>query len=179
MRLPWGDLTGRVATGHDFVGHGTDSRKAPARREEAAGGVVYRRSPVGVEVIVAEQRDRVHGRLTLRLPKGKLEPGESFEEAALREVQEETGVIGRIAGPLDEVDYVYREQGGRPVAKHVRFYLIEYQSGEPRPLDGEMERVFWCGLPEGCQRLSFATEQRVMEQARTSLEDSDNPSQGR
>jgi 8-oxo-dGTP pyrophosphatase MutT (NUDIX family) len=139
--------------------------------------VVYRRIEASVQVIVAEQRDRVHGQLTLRLPKGKLEPGESSEEAALREVKEETGIVGRIAGPLDEVDYVYRERRGRPVAKHVRFYLIEYQSGEPRPLDGEMERVFWCSPTEACRRLSFPTEQRVMERARARLE-SGSPSLG-
>ena len=137
--------------------------------------MVYRRTPTGVQVIVAEQRDRVHGRLTLRLPKGKLEPGESSEEAALREVSEETGVTGRIAGPLDEVEYVYLERHRDRVAKHVRFYLIEYQSGEPRPLDGEMERVFWCSPAEACRRLSFATEQRVMERARARLESRDRP----
>jgi 8-oxo-dGTP pyrophosphatase MutT (NUDIX family) len=155
------------------VGHGIDSQEPPSRREVAAGGVVYRRTPVGVQVIVAEQRDRIRGRLMLRLPKGKLEPGESCEEAALREVTEETGVTGRIAGPLDEVDYVYREPRGGAVSKHVRFYLIEYRSGEPSPLDGEMERVFWCGLSEACQRLSFATERRVMERARAELESHD------
>jgi 8-oxo-dGTP pyrophosphatase MutT (NUDIX family) len=160
------------------VEHDTDSREPPAPCEEAAGGVVYRRTSAGVQVIVAEQRDRVHGHLTLRLPKGKLEPGESCEEAALREITEETGVIGRIVRPLDEVEYVYRERRGGPVSKHVRFYLIEYQSGEPRPLDGEMERVFWCTPAEACRRLSFATEQRVMERARASLPDGDRPSQG-
>jgi 8-oxo-dGTP pyrophosphatase MutT (NUDIX family) len=159
------------------VGHGTDSRKPPARREEAAGGVVYRRIDASIQVIVAEQRDRVHGGLTLRLPKGKLEPGESSEEAALREVTEETGIVGRITQPLDAVDYVYRERRGGPVAKHVRFYLIEYQSGEPRPLDGEMERVFWCSPAEACKRLSFATEQRVMQQARAALETGRSPMQ--
>ena len=132
--------------------------------------MVYRRTSASVQVLVAEQRDRVHGHLTLRLPKGKLEPGESSEEAALREVAEESGVVWRITGPLDEVDYVYRERRGGPVAKHVRFYLIEYQSGEPRPLDGEMKRVFWCSPAEACRRLSFATEQRVMERARAQLE---------
>jgi 8-oxo-dGTP pyrophosphatase MutT (NUDIX family) len=139
--------------------------------------VVYRRIEASVQVIVAEQRDRVHGQLTLRLPKGKLEPGESSEEAALREVKEETGIVGRIAGPLDEVAYVYRERRGGPVAKHVRFYLIEYQSGEPRPLDGEMERVFWCSPTGACRLLSFPTEQRVMERARARLE-SGSPSLG-
>ena len=149
--------------------HGTDSQDPSARREEAAGGVVYRRTPDGVEVLVAEQRDRVHGRLTLRLPKGKLEPGESSEEAALREVSEETGVVGHLAGLLGDVDYVYRERRGDPVAKRVRFYLIEYQSGEPRPLDGEMERVFWCALDEASQRLDFETERGVVERARARL----------
>ncbi len=130
---------------------------------------MYRRTDARLEVLIAEQQDRMRGHLTVRLPKGKHEPGETSVDAALREVAEETGVRGRIVGDLEEVRYVYREPSG-PVRKIVHFYLIEYVSGDPRPADGEMERVFWCEPGEACRRLSFATEQRVMRRAWERLE---------
>jgi 8-oxo-dGTP pyrophosphatase MutT (NUDIX family) len=149
---------------------GSDTDSQADRREEAAGGVVFRRRGAGVEVAVAEQHDRIRGDLRLRLPKGKAEPGETPEETALREVREETGLVARIVGTLEDVAYVYRDRRGRPVDKRVRFYLMEYESGDPQPLDGEMERVFWCTPAEACAQLSFATEQHVMELARAHLQ---------
>ena len=155
------------------MGRDEDAQGGSRRSEEAAGAVVFRRRGDLVEVAVAEQRDRLRGDLRVRLPKGKPEPGESPEQTALREVREETGLSGRILGRLEEVRYVYRDHRGRPVDKLVRFYLMEHQSGDPRPLDGEMERVFWCSLAEACARLSFATEQHVVQRARERLEAAD------
>lgn len=151
------------------MGRNESEREPSGQPEEASGGVVYRRTGGRVQVLVAEQRDRVHGHPTLRLPKGKLEPGETSRDAALREVEEETGVVGRIVGDLEEVRYAYRDERG-PVRKVVRFYLMEYLSGEPRPADGEMERVFWCDPEEASRTLSFETERRVMERALSRLE---------
>ncbi|MEN8181570.1 MAG: NUDIX domain-containing protein [Myxococcota bacterium] len=139
------------------------------QREEAAGGVVFRRTASGPLVAVAEQRDRVTSRQTLRLPKGKLEPGESREAAALREVAEETGLQARIVAPLDPVEYVYSAGSGGRVAKRVCFFLMEHESGNPHAADGEMERVYWCDPGEAAEHLSFETERRVMQQAQAWL----------
>ena len=73
------------------------------RSEISAGGVVYRRVAGELEVAIAEQRDRVTAALTTRLPKGKIESGETAEEAAVREVAEEIGLESRIVGDLGSV----------------------------------------------------------------------------
>jgi 8-oxo-dGTP pyrophosphatase MutT (NUDIX family) len=130
-------------------------------REISAGGVVYRRVAAGIEVAVAEQRDRITQRTTTRLPKGKLDPGESLEDAALREVAEEIGLRARIVGALGRVEYDYAE-GSKRVCKEVHYFLMEWVPGEPLELDGEMDRTYWCAIDQAADKLTFETEQRAI-----------------
>lgn len=138
------------------------------RSETSAGGVVVRRVDGDFEVAVAEQRDRLTGSATLRLPKGKVQPGERPERTARREVDEEAGVQAQVIAPLGTVNYAYRE-GEVRVAKQVHFFLMELACGELHPRDGEMQRVYWCPIDEAAHRLSFETERRVVERARQQL----------
>ena len=142
------------------------------RTETSAGGVVYRRVAGEIEVAVAVQRDRITATHTTRLPKGKIESGETAEEAAVREVAEEIGLDSRVVGDLGSVRYVYSEPAAR-VSKEVQYFLMEWVPAEPRELDGEMERVYWCSIPEAERTLTFETEQRVMSRAQTQLETGD------
>ena len=107
-----------------------DREQVGRRRAEdfSAGGAVVRGDDVAV--IVPVKRD-VHGRRVLGLPKGHPEAGESAEQAATREVREETGVTAELIEPLGEVEYVY-ERRGRQVAKRVAFFLFEYRCRRPR-----------------------------------------------
>ncbi len=75
------------------------------RSETAGGGVVYRRSAGGVEIVVAEQHDRLSLAPTTRLPKGKVDPGETPEQTAVREVEEETVLSSSVVAPLGPVHY--------------------------------------------------------------------------
>ena len=84
---------------------------------KAAGGVVWRRGAGGIEVAVIH-RPR-HDDWSL--PKGKLDPGETFEEAALREVEEEIGVRCELGARAPATSY--RDHKGR--AKIVRYWLME------------------------------------------------------
>ena len=142
---------------------------ASRERETSAGGVVIRRGARGIEVALGEQRDRLSGAATVRLPKGKPEPGESLEATALREVSEETGLSARIVEPLEAVHYVYRE-GGREVEKTVHFFLMELVDAAVGGTDGELARVFWEPLADAEARLSFETERRALAGARARLE---------
>jgi 8-oxo-dGTP pyrophosphatase MutT (NUDIX family) len=139
------------------------------RRETSAGGVVVRRRGGRIEVALAEQRDRVSGERTRRLPKGKPERGETLEQTALREVAEETGLTARVIAPLGAQDYVYRDAGGERVAKRVHFFLMELVAGEAHPRDGEMERIHWCPLEEAGPALTFETERAAVARARERL----------
>ena len=136
--------------------------------ETAAGGVLYRRGPTGVEVLVGEQTDRLTGARTHRLPKGKIGRRETLERAALREVLEETGFSARIVAPLGCVEYTYR-QAGASVEKAVHFYLMELQPGAAAPPDGELERIAWLPLQEASRILTYEPERRVVERATQQL----------
>jgi len=136
--------------------------------EISAGGVVYRRGPHGIEIALAEQRDRISKRRTTRLPKGKVDPGESLEDTAVREVAEEIGLRARIVGALGHVEYDYA-QDSRPIHKLVHYFLMEWQPGEALDLDGEMDRTYWCAIDRAADALTFETEQRAIGWARERL----------
>lgn len=140
------------------------------RREVSAGGVVYRRVEAGIEIAIAEQRDRITHRTTTRLPKGKIDPGESAVDAAVREVAEEIGLRARVVDALGSVEYDYAEDSER-VSKEVSFFLMEWVPGEPLELDGEMDRAYWCAIDEAETKLTFETEQRAIGWARARLEE--------
>lgn len=125
---------------------------------------------------MAEQRDRNLGHETVRLPKGHLEVGETLEEAASREVAEEVGVRARVLAPLSDVAYRYVEQSdGREVAKRVHFFLMAYEDGDARPVDGEMTGVAWRPLAEAERVLTFDSERAVVARARALLDSADPP----
>ena len=133
---------------------------------------MFRRGEDGsgpIEVALGEQRDRISGALNVRLPKGKLDAAETPEQAALREVHEETGLRARVIEPLGSVSYTYTTKRGKAVPKEVHFFLMELAQGAAGEPDGEFGRVFWCPLAEAAGRLSFATERDVLERARAAL----------
>ena len=132
--------------------------------EIAAGGVLYRHGPTGLEVVVGEQTDRLTGARTHRLPKGKIGRRETLQQAALREVLEETGLSARIVAPLGRVEYTYLD-GGVDVAKVVHFFLMEWEPGAAATPDGELERIAWLPLQEACRILSYERERSIVERA--------------
>ena len=112
---------------------------------QAAGGVVLRDGRVAVV-----HRPRYDD---WSLPKGKLDAGESFEEAALREVEEETGLRCRLVRELPAVEY---EVKGRP--KVVRFWAMEVEDETPFVPNDEVDEVHWLEPAEALAQLSYDRE---------------------
>lgn len=125
----------------------------------SAGGLVVRESLI---LLISTQEGK-----RWQLPKGHIEQGETPEEAAVREVREETGVTGRILAPLPPVEYWYIEKGRRRVHKTVEYYLLSYVSGDTADFDArEVSGADWFSWEEGLARLSFENERRVVLEAR-------------
>jgi 8-oxo-dGTP pyrophosphatase MutT (NUDIX family) len=133
------------------------------KREVSAGGIVYRRNQNIVEVALIRSGRR------WGLPKGHLEPGESIQEAACREVAEETGLQGEVVDKLGEITYRFMNKWteGKPVRvfKRVHFYLIRWSKGEVEGHDYEVDEARWVPLGEAFAMLSYATEKKMMQRA--------------
>ncbi|MDI6870269.1 MAG: NUDIX domain-containing protein [Bacillota bacterium] len=128
--------------------------------EVSAGGVVVD----GGQVLVIR-----HARGEWIMPKGHVEPGEEPEQAALREVREETGLEARIIAPLGETSYAYRRKGEailRP--KRVIWYLMRPVTPRDRlrllTAEGLLEAA-WLGWEEARQRLTWAGDRRILQRA--------------
>lgn len=124
----------------------------------AAGGVVYREGfgNTGPQFLLVH-RNRYHD---WSLPKGKLNRGESFEEAAAREVLEETGIKGNIGHYLGGV--MYPTQRGRP--KIVRYWMLESDKGSFTP-NLEVDQAEWVGINGARALLSYNRDARLIERA--------------
>jgi 8-oxo-dGTP pyrophosphatase MutT (NUDIX family)/phosphohistidine phosphatase SixA len=124
----------------------------------AAGGVVRRRVD-GHVLTVLVHRPRYDD---WTFPKGKLLDGESFEEAALREVLEETGLECGIDDELPRLRYL--DQEGRP--KVVRYWSMDARGGDLRPTD-EVDEARWVTLDEARRMLSYDRDREVLDALNT------------
>ena len=129
--------------------------------EFSAGGVVVRD---GQCVVIVPTRRAADGSKVLALPKGHPEEGESAADAALREVREEAGVQSRLVEQLGEVRYWYM-RGGRRIAKHVSFFLLDYVSGEVADHDREVEDARWLALEDAARELTYKGERDMAARA--------------
>jgi 8-oxo-dGTP diphosphatase len=137
------------------------------KTEYSAGGVVFRPSPKGKGwEIVAVQRPR-HDDWSL--PKGHLEDGETKEQAALREVKEETGLDARILNHLGAIQYYFRKPKGDLIHKVVHFYLMEATSSELGKANWEVAEVRWVPIDEAQNLLSYKNDMGVVTKAHAEL----------
>lgn len=139
------------------------------RNEISAGGVVFRAGADGgfdVALILTHER-------RWQLPKGWVEPDESPEQAALREVREEAGVEAELIGRLDTIEYWYRSKydPGEPVRVHklVHFFLLRYVAGSPDDHDQEVREARFVPIDEALEKLAFASERNIVAMARDAL----------
>jgi 8-oxo-dGTP pyrophosphatase MutT (NUDIX family) len=157
---PVGERSKRTSSKTSSRSHRSTS---PVQREVSAGGVVYRRAGEEIEVVLASRRTR-RGDLAWGLAKGGIEPGESHEDAAVREVTEETGYTAEIEASLGETRYFYVWEDAR-IRKTVHFFLMRCTGGDPADRDDEMEEVRWFSLDRALKRAAYRGEREVLGRA--------------
>ncbi|HEY2191849.1 MAG TPA: NUDIX hydrolase [Actinomycetospora sp.] len=148
-------------------------RRGPRRRmrtvdEYSAGGLVVDAAH-GCAALIGRLDRR--GRLLWSLPKGHIEEGETAEQAAVREVEEETGIIATVQAPLGSINYWFVAEDRR-VHKTVQHFLLTAIGGELSDADVEVTEVAWVPLSELSARLAYADERRLVRLAAEILEES-------
>jgi len=155
-------------------------------REISAGGVTLLHTAEGWAVAAIEPQKESSGSATaarkrsqkvlLALPKGLLDPGETPEQTAIREVREETGITATPIAKLGDIKYVYVRSWGdqQRVFKIVSFYLLRYHGGEIDDLSPEMrlevKRALWIPLEEAVQKLAYRGERAMILRAQEFLQ---------
>ena len=134
--------------------------KRKSRNEHSSGGAVIDVRNGAAHVALIATR----GKTRWGLPKGAVSQGETSEQAALREVLEETGLHAEIVKPLDTIEYYFRA-GDTLIHKRVDFYLMRYIAGELTPQLSEVDDVEWVELNASLQRASFDSERKLLEMA--------------
>lgn len=139
------------------------------RRQHSAGGAV---------VSVVDGRPHLamiatRGRTRWGLPKGALNPGETSAQAALREVREETNLVGDIVTALESIEYWFRVSDGT-IHKRVDFFLMRFVSGELKPQLEEVDAVEWVPLEDAPRRASFDSERRIIVEVQRLWEEIDS-----
>jgi len=131
--------------------------------EFSAGGLVVDLAGDVPRGALIARTDR-HGKLLWSLPKGHIEPGESAEQAAVREVEEETGISGVIMAELGTIDFWFVADGRR-IHKTVRHFLMRATGGELSDADIEVAEVAWVPLPDITAQLAYPDERTLVDTA--------------
>jgi 8-oxo-dGTP pyrophosphatase MutT (NUDIX family) len=142
----------------------------PTVEEVSAGGIVVDTSTRTLNVAIIARLNR-GGRLEWCLPKGHPENQENSEQAAVREIEEETGIQGDIVTALGSIDYWFTVSGHR-VHKTVHHFLLVATGGDltiENDPDHEAVDVAWVPLEELGRKLSFPNERRIADLAREVL----------
>lgn len=138
-----------------------DDNAEPRGRRTAysAGGVIYRCALGGLEVaLIATKASQRWG-----LPKGHVRRGEAAEDAAVREIAEETGLHGNVVRHLATIEYWFRA-GPTRIHKYVDFFLLRYIDGTLAPQPAEVDDVRWFLINEAINLASFPRERDVLAQ---------------
>src|SRR5215217_3379979 len=138
---------------------GWEAMDPDAAEVKASGGVVVRRSAAGAVELVVVHRPRYDD---WSLPKGKLDPGETWEQAALREVEEEVGLRCRLGAELPPVGY--RDNKGR--SKAVRYWLMQPEDGAaPFIPNDEVDEMRWVDVETAVGLLSYPHDAELVRTA--------------
>jgi len=142
----------------------TKSKPPYAKRvdEVSAGGlVVDTTGKLGLLIGRRDQKDASGKRILWSLPKGHIEEGETPEQAALREVQEETGIESIIEKSLGVIDFWFMA-GGKRIHKTVHHYLFRESGGLLAAQETEVDEVAWFPLNEIVEKLAYPDEKKLI-----------------
>jgi 8-oxo-dGTP diphosphatase len=147
----------------------TEKAKVATMDQVSAGGVAFRWNDSKPQLAIVS----VKPSLRWQLPKGIVDPGETPDVTAIREVREEAGIETTLLELIENVEYWYRSvKYGKPVRFHkfVHFYLLQFTAGDVADHDHEIAEARWVSFDEAIEMLAFKSEHGVVEKAREMIE---------
>jgi 8-oxo-dGTP pyrophosphatase MutT (NUDIX family) len=115
-------------------------------------------------VVIVPVKRAADGSPVLALPKGHPDGDETAEQAATREVREETGIDAELIDKLGEVEYQY-ERKGRRITKRVAFFLFRYRGGDVADHDQEIREARWMPIEQAAQALTYQGDREMVGRA--------------
>ena len=146
-----------------------DTRPVRQLEQISAGGVVFRQADESIEIAIVQ----IVPEMRWQLPKGVIDPGETIEEAAVREVREESGIEAEMIAPIDTIEYWFSaEYDGerRRYHKFVHFFLMQFKAGDVGDHDDEVAESRWVTIDEALRLLEFKSERDVVTKAGVMIE---------
>lgn len=138
------------------------------REQTSAGGVVVRDAG-GLQVCLINPA----GRRVWGLPKGGVEPGETYGETAVREVREETGIDASLDGELGTIDYwFYSRESRTRIHKTVHYFLMRAGGGDVSDHDHEVSEARWLSVSDALDLMSYPNEREIVRKAVAALDTS-------
>jgi 8-oxo-dGTP diphosphatase len=142
----------------------------PTRQQVSAGGVAFRKRGEKIYVALICVGDKARW----QLPKGIVERNEPVEQAARREVREETGLETEMIAPIEAIEYWYFSGSGAARVrfhKFVHFFLLRYKSGKTSDHDAEVDEARWVEIGKAEEMLAFSSEKKIVARARQMIEE--------
>ena len=141
----------------------TNDRTYAKRVDEVSAGglVIDTTGKLGLLIGRRDQKDSSGKRILWSLPKGHIEEGETPEQAALREVAEETGIQSEIEKSLGVIDFWFMA-GGKRIHKTVHHYLFRESGGLLAAQESEVDEVAWFPLGEIIEKLAYPDEKKLI-----------------
>lgn len=141
-------------------------KPAVLKHLHSAGGVIYRKTGHVFEIALIAIRDRA----VWTLPKGIIDKDEKPEQAAVREIEEETGLTGRIKDKLGEKSYWFSLKGENvKCRKTVTYFLLEYIEGAITKQCTEVDDAIWIDIDEALKQLSYKNDREIVERAKEKI----------
>ncbi len=144
-------------------------KPASLKKKVSSGGVIFRKTDGNpVEVALVSVRDGS----AWCLPKGVIDLGETPEMTAVREVREETGLLGNVVDKLGAISYWYYIKGeNTKCRKTVHFFLMQYVSGSTSDHDAEVSDAIWLPIEKALEVITYRGDRSILEKAQAKLQE--------
>ncbi len=141
-------------------------RPAIIKHLHSSGGIIFTKAGEVIQVALISTKNHT----VWTIPKGLIDKGEKPEYTAIREIMEETGLVGRVVDKLGEKSYwFYLKEKNMKCRKTVSYFLLAYVSGNIENYGREVDEARWFALDDALKIVSYSSDRDIIEKAKAKL----------